>query len=61
MGLSEFISDLMPNESGNGGGRPDARAGAVVHECRECGTTVSADTTQCPTCGASEIVEYPVE
>lgn len=34
--------------------------GAVVYECRSCGTTVSPDET-CPTCGSTAIAEYPVD
>lgn len=33
----------------------------VIYECRECGTTVTADTTCCPTCRSTAIAEYPVE
>ncbi|MCU4742706.1 hypothetical protein [Natronoglomus mannanivorans] len=34
--------------------------GAVIYECRNCGTTVSPDET-CPTCGSTAIAEYPVD
>jgi rubrerythrin len=29
-----------------------------VHECRQCGTTVEATSSQCPTCQSDEIVTY---
>lgn len=32
----------------------------VVYECRRCGTTVSAETTRCPSCDRRTIAEYPV-
>lgn len=28
------------------------------HECRRCGTTVTADADTCPECGAADIVQY---
>jgi rubrerythrin len=28
------------------------------HECRQCGTTVDADTDTCPECGSTDIVCY---
>lgn len=34
---------------------------AVIHECRRCGTTVSPKTTNCPSCGNDEIVDYQIE
>lgn len=39
------------------------RSGAgvrVVHECRNCGTTVDADSTECPACSSTGIVRYEI-
>ncbi|WP_226479756.1 hypothetical protein [Natrinema amylolyticum] len=33
----------------------------VVHECRDCGTNVSAGTTHCPACESEDIVTYSIE
>jgi rubrerythrin len=33
----------------------------VVHECRNCGTTVDADDSTCLACGASDIVTHEVD
>jgi len=32
----------------------------AVYECRHCGTTLGADVTECPTCGAGEVVRYEI-
>ncbi|WP_247728487.1 hypothetical protein [Halovivax limisalsi] len=32
--------------------------GAVVYECRRCGTTVDATATACPNCGDDDIVTH---
>lgn len=29
-----------------------------LYECRNCGTTVSNDRDECPTCGSTEIAHY---
>jgi len=29
-----------------------------VFECRDCGSQVSADVSDCPVCGSSEIAHY---
>ncbi len=34
-------------------GRPD-----VFRECRRCGTTIEADTDDCPVCGSTDIATY---
>ena len=34
---------------------------SVVHECRNCGLTVNARTTRCPSCSHDQIVDYPVD
>jgi rubrerythrin len=31
---------------------------ASVWECRNCGQTLSADTDECPSCGAEDVVRY---
>lgn len=33
----------------------------VIHECRECGTTVDPDDGSCPDCGADDVVRYELE
>ncbi|UHQ96070.1 hypothetical protein [Natrinema halophilum] len=33
----------------------------VVHECRDCGTNVSAGTAQCPTCEGDDLVTYSID
>ncbi len=30
----------------------------LVHECRQCGTTVEADDNRCPVCRSDEIATY---
>jgi len=32
-----------------------------LYECRECGTTVQADTEACPACGSEGIAEYELD
>lgn len=32
----------------------------VITECRHCGTTVEADTEECPECGEAAIARYHV-
>jgi hypothetical protein len=37
------------------------RSGSThVYECRHCGTTVEDDTTECPACGRSGVVEFTI-
>lgn len=36
------------------------RGSEVVHECRNCGTTVDTDETPCPTCESEEIAQYRI-
>lgn len=68
MTLSSLLSDLLP------GSEPDtespattqdcgegARSPTVIHECRNCGTNVSADTTRCPACDGEDIVRYSID
>jgi rRNA maturation endonuclease Nob1 len=31
---------------------------AVLRECRNCGTTVPAEQSECPDCGGDEIATY---
>jgi predicted Zn-ribbon and HTH transcriptional regulator len=30
----------------------------VLRECRDCGTTLDDQLSECPTCGSSEIAAY---
>lgn len=39
----------------------DVPSVTVVHECRNCGTNVSAGMTQCPACESEDIVTYSIE
>ncbi|MEF8780140.1 MAG: hypothetical protein V5A46_05650 [Haloferacaceae archaeon] len=32
----------------------------VIHECRNCGTTLSGAEEQCPECGSDEVVTYEI-
>lgn len=35
--------------------------GTVVHECRQCGETLSADAEGCPYCGpGADVVSYEI-
>ena len=33
---------------------------ATLYECRHCGTTLSADTETCPTCGGEDVACYQI-
>ena len=67
MSLSDILTGILSDDSDDGAGvdgsdeEYDAGDSAVVYECRECGVTVSEDTTRCPSCDARAIAEYPVE
>jgi rubrerythrin len=37
---------------------PEGGGSDSVYECRNCGTTVSSETDECPVCGSSEIATY---
>jgi uncharacterized OB-fold protein len=32
----------------------------VVVECRQCGTSVSPQTEECPDCGGTEFIRYEI-
>ena len=37
----------------------DRRPSAASYvECRDCGMTLAADATQCPTCGSEDLARY---
>lgn len=38
----------------------DGGGNETLYECRECETTVSPDTAECPTCDSTEIARYRV-
>lgn len=67
MSLSTLLNELFSRSDSTDS--PDATAESsddvpsitVVHECRNCGTNVSAGTTQCPACGNDDIVTYSIE
>ncbi|WP_222918382.1 hypothetical protein [Natrinema sp. SYSU A 869] len=68
MSLSTLLSHLF-SESGSATDSPETpREGGdnvpsvtVVHECRDCGTNVSAETARCPACEGEDIVTYSIE
>ena len=33
----------------------------VIHECRTCGTNVTAETDRCPACDDDDIVRYSID
>ncbi|GAB3664525.1 hypothetical protein [Halopiger thermotolerans] len=39
----------------------DGQQTTVLHECRNCGTNVSAEATTCPACGGDDIVTYTID
>ncbi|QCS42119.1 hypothetical protein [Natrinema versiforme] len=68
MSLSTLLSELFsggetaaesPDTAPEGG--ENVPSVTVVHECRNCGTNVSAGTTQCPACEGEDIVTYSIE
>ncbi|MDS0475097.1 hypothetical protein [Natrinema sp. 1APR25-10V2] len=70
MSLSTLLSELFTgSESESGTESPtaapergdSAQSITVVHECRDCGTNVSADTTQCPACESEDIVTHSID
>lgn len=64
MGLSDLLPDLWSSEGSDAaaeGGPAEEAAPSVVHECRNCGTTVESGTRRCPHCGAEEIASYRVD
>ncbi|GAB3035987.1 hypothetical protein [Natronobiforma cellulositropha] len=61
MGLSDVVRGLLSGEDPASDAESDAAAGTVVYECRNCGTTVGPDATECPNCDSTAIVEYPIE
>ncbi len=34
--------------------------GAIIYECRHCGTAVESIEQQCPTCESTEIVTFDI-
>lgn len=65
MGLSDVVRGWISSEDSSGA--PSAESPAeessetVIYECRDCGTTVTSETTECPNCESTAIAEYPVE
>ncbi|ELY44107.1 hypothetical protein [Natronorubrum bangense] len=33
----------------------------VIEECRHCGTTLESGSSNCPSCGCTEIASYRIE
>ncbi|PCR89156.1 hypothetical protein [Natrinema ejinorense] len=68
MSLSTLLSELFsgtdsgPNaaERATGNGN-DGSSVTVVHECRTCGTNVSAETSNCPACDSEDIVTHSID
>jgi len=46
MGLAETLRGVVGTRT------------TTLYECRHCGTTLSADTETCPTCGEEDVVCY---
>ncbi|OAQ54413.1 hypothetical protein HTG_02375 [Natrinema mahii] len=67
MSLSTLLGDLFSDaESGTDTPETATESGddgsvTVLHECRNCGTNVSAETSRCPACESQEIVTYSIE
>ncbi|WP_408957983.1 hypothetical protein [Natrinema sp. 74] len=70
MSLSTLLSELFTGSESESGTEspapaPDrgdgARSVTVLHECRDCGTNVSADTVRCPACESEDIVTYSID
>ncbi|WP_254764780.1 hypothetical protein [Natrinema marinum] len=70
MSLSTLLSELLTGSESESGtespaaapeGGDGARSVTVVHECRDCGTNVSADTTRCPACDGDDIVTHSID
>ena len=68
MSLSRLLSDLFtgsepttetPATAGSDG--ESEPSPTVIHECRDCGTNVSADTDRCPACDGDDIVRYSID
>lgn len=49
MSLRSVLTGLLPGDTTE-----------VVIECRQCGTTVEAETDTCPECGATEFSRYVI-
>lgn len=68
MPIPRFLSGLFA-ESGPDTESPTATQDAgesddsttVIHECRACGTNVSAETNCCPVCNSDDIVRYSID
>ena len=69
MSLSEFVTSLFsgskgdesPSDTSSQPGEGTSQNGAVIYECRQCGTTVTPEAKTCPNCGDDDIVDYPIE
>lgn len=70
MSLSTLLNELFTgSESESGTDSPsvapersdDVPTVTVVHECRDCGTNVSAETTRCPACESDDIVTHSID
>lgn len=67
MSLSTLLGELF-SDTASGTETPDTATESgedgsvtVLHECRNCGTNVSGETTDCPACESEEIVTYSIE
>jgi uncharacterized OB-fold protein len=50
MGVRTVLTRLLPGSGSN-----------VVVECRNCGTSVSPGTEECPDCGDTEFSQYEIQ
>ncbi|WP_440767285.1 hypothetical protein [Natronorubrum sp. DTA7] len=68
MSLSRLLSGLFTDSEPStespattrSSGESEESTATVVHECRNCGTNVSAETTCCPACESDDIVRYSI-
>ncbi|WP_137291564.1 hypothetical protein [Natronorubrum halophilum] len=67
MSLSSLLSGLLSGSEPSTESPATARdrgedeGPTIIHECRNCGTNVSADTNCCPACGGDDIVRYSID
>lgn len=67
MSLSRLLSGLFAGSESDTDSPPATADGGesdpatVIYECRNCGTTVSADTVRCPACEGEDIVRYSID
>lgn len=70
MNLSTLVSALFSGSSASGSDAQSAapadrgtlaESATIIHECRICGTTVSAEKSHCPACDSDDIATYSID